>query len=83
MPDCVTAKRQRNTLLFALFCVCVCVRACICAFMCIYLCLCVRVCVCVCVMGEHVQVCTYLILYGSTYVLLVAVGLNTTRCVSV
>ena len=44
MPDCVTAKRQRNTLLFfALLFVCVCVCVCVC----------VHVCVCACYTGSN------------------------------
>ena len=42
MPDCLAAKRQQNTLLFAL---CVCVHTCVCVYVCV--CMCVRVCACV------------------------------------
>ena len=54
MLDCVTAKRQRNTLLllFAL-CMCVCVCVCVCAC----------VCVCVCVWGGGVCVCVYVYVF--------------------
>ena len=65
MPDCVTAKRQRDTLLCFFFvcvvCVCMCVCVCVCVLcVCVSVCvLCVCVCVCVFVCVVCVCVCLY------------------------
>ena len=50
MPYCVTAKRQRNTLLLLCVCVCVCECVCMCMYVYVYVC----VCACVCM---YVYVC--------------------------
>ena len=57
MPDCVTVKWQRNTLLL-LVCVCVCVLMCV--HLCV--CVCVRAYVCVCILPwEHLgKGCVYM-----------------------
>ena len=71
MPDSVTAKRQRNTLLLLLLCVCACVllHLCVCMCMCVYVCVWVDGCVCVHA-RTCMNVCMHAVCVVCVYVLL-------------
>ena len=68
MPDCVTVKRQRNTLLCFAF---VCVRGRVCGHVCACVCVRARACVCVCVCASVCTQCAMVVCFTFNSVLFV------------